>query len=354
MSKKTETESPLDIANEVINELKVIEVESPITQWASTGCTLLDIAISNRYPGGGIPLGRIIHIKGATSTSKTVLAQMIMGSVQRLGGKAFLADAENTFDKKWAINFGLDCSKESFVITSCDGLDNPMTIEWLFDIWLPKIMEVDKSIPKVGIPDSLSAMPSESELNNKLIDNTYGMSRAKQLSAAFRKYIGKMAQTNTTLVFIDQTRVNPSIIFGNKETTSGGEALKFYATTSIHLTGSSKEKNNNKKDIGIWINFNIDKNKASTPYRSGKFLINWEYGIDDITSNLSFLKEYQDNNKDITNSKGRVLFDGKSLFVSQAVKHIEENNLEEMLEQEVWKAWQDIYKQEPRKVRTWK
>jgi len=343
----------LDRVSEVVTEQGVCELPA-VSSWASTGCTVLDLAISNRFPGG-IPIGRITHIFGAESTAKTVLGMTILGDIQRKGGIAFFADVENTFDPEWAKLFGLNCLDSNIW---CLGY--PRTIEEYFDDYLKSIIRLDDNRSKVIVTDSLSAMPSEAEVDANMKDGTYGTSRAKQMSQGFRKYIRPIAESKVSLVFIDQTRDNVGVVFGEKETVSGGRALKFYSSVRLHLYSGDKVKNKREQDVGIWIDFRVDKNKTAPPYRHGRFRILWDYGIDNIASNLNFLKEHQkDEDVDIKPGRkrkkksGRILFDDVNKFMEDMILHVEKNNLEDVLDKEVSDLWFEIYKTDPRKKRSW-
>jgi len=324
-----------------INENGVKDL-SPVDEWISTGCTLMDLAITGKLPGG-FPVGRISHIFGAESTCKTVIGTTILGAAQRNGAIAFFADVEQTFDHDWATLFGLNCSnKDNF------RLGHPRTIEEFFDSYLKDIIELKDDRQRVVVVDSLSAMPANAEIEGELEKGSFGTMRAKQMSIALRKYIRPLSDTKTSVIFIDQSRMNIGFAYGPKETYSGGMALKFYASTRIHLKHGTKEKNKKDVEIGTWINFLVDKSKVSAPHRGSEFCILYDYGIDNIHSNLLFLQEAQKEDRTVS-------FNGTSGFMSKMIKYVEENNLEEKLDAEVEKAWLELYKaDDTRKQRVWK
>jgi recombination protein RecA len=345
-------------AEEANADLRVTEVEA-VKSWISTGCTVLDLAISGRYPGG-IPLGRTVQVYGAGSTCKTVLGMTILGSVQRKGGIAFFADSEHTFDPKWAQLFGLNCSDPDiwrygfwWEKDKKDLVVQPTTIEELFDIYLKKIVSLDDNRPKVVVVDSLTSLPSNVELDTKMEDGTYGTSRPKQINLGVRKYLSAMTKSNTSIFFIDQTRDKLGVAFGEKETVSGGRALEFYSSVRIHLKHQEAVKNKKKQEVGIWVGFKIVKNKVAPPFKKGSFKIIWDYGLDDVGSNVDFLKEFQDNSGDTKEKSGRVVFQDKSYYTNQLINHIEENNLEQELIQEVVRCWNEYFQTDERKPRTW-
>lgn len=323
-----------------------------IVEWCSTGCTILDLAIANKLPGG-VPVGRIVHAFGGGSTCKTVLATTILGYAQRSNKIAHFADVEHTLDAAFAEIYGLDCSDEKTF-----RLAYPSTLEELFDNYISNIIFKDKkkgkldTQSKVIAVDSLTALPSGVEQDGKMSDSTYGATRAKQMSLGLRKYIFPLAESNTTLFCIDQTRDNIGK-FGKPEVTSGGRALEYYSSVQIYLRHDSKIVNSSGKVIGIWVKFRIDKNKVGPPFREGRFRILFDYGLDDLSTNLYFLSEQQNGEKDAKKKSTKIkLFDEEHTLKSW-IKYIEEGNLEEELRQEVWKEWQRIYKTEDRKVRKW-
>jgi len=351
----------LEQASEAAGELEV-EALPPVQQWISTGCTLLDIAIADKFPGG-IPLGRTIQVFGAGSTCKTVLGMLVLGQIQRMGGIAFLADTEYTFDPGWAKLFGLKCDnpdvwRYGYWWKKEDPAEQPSTIEELFDVYFKRIVELEDARPKVVVVDSLTSLPTEVESKDDMVDSTYGTSRAKQIGKGFRKYLSLLSKGNTSVFFIDQTRDNIGVTFGPRETTSGGRALEFYSSVRIYLKHAESVKNKRKQEIGIWVDFRVIKNKVASPFRSSSFKILWDYGLDDIGSNIEFLKLYQDEEgdeegKEKSRKSPRVNFNDKKLYVNDMIKYVEENGLEYLLKEEVWRCWKEYHKTEDRKPRIW-
>ena len=322
-----------------------------VKEWCPTGCTVLDLAIANQFPGG-VPIGRIVHIFGAGSTCKTVLATTVLGYAQRSKRKAYFADVEHTLDPAFAKLYGLDCDEKLL------SLGYPKTLEEFFDEYLAGIIVpkgLDKKLntaSKIIVVDSMTALPAALELKEAMEDATYGMVRAKQMSKGFRKYISALANSNTTLFCVDQTRDNVGG-YGAKETTSGGRALEFYSSVQIYLKHDTKIVNSSMKTIGIWVHFRIDKNKVGPPFREGRFRILFDYGLDDISSSLYFISEIQSGDREAKKLSTKIKLFGKEITLSSWAKYVEENNLEEELRKEVWNVWQKAYETESRKSRVW-
>jgi recombination protein RecA len=333
----------MKVKKQVLTNLRAEELP-PVASYLSTGCTLLDLAIADRLPGG-FGVGRISHIYGPESSAKSVLAQEPLGDAQRQGGVATFVDAEATLDLVRAEElFGIDVKTLNY-ISSAD-FDN-LTIEELFDKIFPGLEAESKELgrPCCVAIDSLSAIPSNVEMEEDVGKTGYGSTRPKSLSKGFRKHIWELSKCNLSLIFVDQTRQNIGVMFGSKYTFSGGEALKFYASTRVFVKKSGEILNKHKKVIGITVDFNVDKNKIAPPFRTGTFRLLFDYGIDDVGTNLQWLK-------DVTDKKGSYEFLGqKCQSLDRAIKYVEENDAESDLRKEVHELWKEIYEKTDRKKR---
>lgn len=327
--------------DQAVEGLQRVELP-PVSHYLSTGCTILDLAIANQLPGG-FGGGRISHVYGPESTAKTVLAQEPLGAAQRLGGQAWFADAEFTLDFERARLFGLDVKADSF------HYSNPACIEDLFEEVVVGALKGRKSDDPPGIiaVDSLSALPSKAEIEESLSDTGYGVTRAKQLSRAFRKYVWSLNQANLALVFVDQVREDITSRV-SRFTVSGGRALLFYASTRVFLSVKKKVVNDHDKVVGVNIGFKVEKNKLGPPFREGVFRLIFDIGVDDVATNLQWLKDNSDSSSEGPwydccgkNMKGLVA----------AVAYVEDNDLEEQLQEAVYERWKQVYATMERKPR---
>lgn len=351
MAKESEVEKTSKAASRVLNI-------PDVTDFLQTGCTVLDFAIANRFPGG-IPIGRIVQIFGGSSTCKSVIASSILGYAQRAGMGAYYGDIEHTLDPRFASYYGLDFKKLSNVSDFNTENAFPETIEEFFDEWLSNIIFKDKKFtvldkkPKIVVTDTITALPAKIEADKKMDDQGYGAYRAKQMSLGFRKYLKALSYSNTTLVIVDQTRANFGSTFGG-ECVPGGKAQEFYPSVRIHLKHGPPVTNPAGKAMGVWTSFKAIKNKVGPPYREGQFKILFDYGMDDISSNLYFLSEVANGPKAAANKTQQIKLWGEEKQMKSWVKKIEAEDLEERLREEVWKVWQEAHKPAERKPRVYK
>ncbi len=335
-----------------VDDFSLLEKSAPVEKYFSTGCTILDLAIADRLPGG-FPAGRISQIWGGESSSKSVLVAEALGSAQRQKGIAFLIDSEATFDMERARRlFGVNIKKLKKRYFSPVEMEKVLTIETMFEDIFPKaIIEAQKILhPCLLGVDSLSAISSSVEQDERIDDNTYGATRAKGLSLGFRKLSWKITNSGLSLLFVDQTRQKLNASWGDKDTRSGGNALGFYASARIKTTKVGNILNKHKQTIGVIVGFKVDKNKIAPPFRTGEFRILFDYGIDDIGTNISFLMKHD---KKFMSGKWIKLpgMKKKSDGLDTAIKDVEDNNLEEILIEKVYKVWRKIYQTNDRKLR---
>lgn len=339
--------------DELVTGDDLLAKEPPPKSWISTGCTLLDLVIADRLPGG-FPAGRICQIYGEESTAKSVVVQEALGSAQRQGGHADMDDVEGTLDLVRAQSlFGINVSKAWTYGRST-------SIEDLFDRRIPATIEQASKYkgPSCQVVDSLSALASEAEKNQALTDATMGTSRAKQLSLAFRKIINQLNESSLSIIFVDQTRTNVGQTFGDSSTTSGGAALKFYASVRLKLSFMEKITNSYGNVIGVKLGCLAKKNKIGPPFRSCDFRLLFDYGIDDIATSLEWLHEHDVGEKRTLGREERkrapwgvpaLKLTGRGLY--DLVEKVETQNLEKELRAEVERVWHCVYRVDERKPR---
>lgn len=232
-----------------------------------TGAISLDIALGI----GGVPKGRIVEIYGPESSGKTTLAMHIIAEAQAQGETAAFIDAEHAFDAEYAKNIGID-------------LDNLLISQPDYGEQALEILETLIRSGTIGVVviDSVAALTPRAEIEGEMGDSHMGL-QARLMSQALRKITGIASKTGTTIVFINQLRMKIGVMFGNPETTTGGNALKFYS--SVRLDIRRKEKIGKLDDIkGHVVRVKVVKNKMSPPFKEATFDIIYPNGIDRISS----------------------------------------------------------------------
>ncbi len=286
----------------------------------SSGALTLDLAL-----GGGLPKGRVIEIYGPESSGKTTLALHAIAEVQKVGGIAAFVDAEHALDPTYSSALGVDI--ENLLVAQPDNGESALEI-------------VDQLVRSAAVDivviDSVAALVPRAEIEGEMGDLQVGL-QARLMSKALRKIAGNIGKSGSTVIFLNQLRQKIGMTYGNPEVTTGGNALKFYASVRLDIRRIQTLKKGSEGEYGIRAKVKVAKNKVAPPFRIAEFDIIFGTGI----SQIGCMLDLAEKTEIVTRKGAWYSYDGDNIAQGRdnAVKYLEENpEFAQMIEEKVKSA----------------
>lgn len=273
----------------------------------STGAITLDLAL-----GGGLPKGRVIEIYGPESSGKTTLALHAVAEVQKAGGVAAFVDAEHALDPTYSAALGVDIA--NLLVSQPDNGEAALEI-------VDQL--VRSSAVDIVVIDSVAALVPRAEIEGEMGDNQVGL-QARLMSKALRKVAGNIGKSGCTVIFLNQLRQKIGVTYGSPEVTTGGNALKFYASVRLDIRRIQTLKKGSEGEYGIRAKVKVAKNKVAPPFRIAEFDIIFGSGI----SRLGCLVDLAEQTGVITRKGAWYSYNGDNIAQGRdnTVKYLEENS----------------------------
>jgi recombination protein RecA len=302
-----------------LGDVRKVDVEA-----IPTGSLSLDIALGI----GGMPRGRIIEVYGPESSGKTTLTLHTIANAQRAGGVAAFIDAEHALDPEYAKRIGVNVN--NLLISQPDSGEQALDIVETL---------VRSNAVDVVVVDSVAALVPKAEIEGEMGDQHVGR-QARLMSQALRKLTAIIAKSNVVVIFINQLRMKIGVMFGNPETTTGGNALKFYSSIRVEVRKSAQVKKG-EEVVGNQVNVKIAKNKVAPPFKTTSFFIMYNEGISWADDVLDTGLKYE-----IIKKQGNSHFFGEvklGVGREQARTFLKENNkIGKEIEKAVWKKVKEL------------